>query len=303
MWREYYGRSLLKVDMEPAPDMPFQCEVAVRSLPGLQLLLGNSSALRISRDRQSIADGNDDLILAVNRTGTVAASARGRTVELGRGDAVLLSGNDVTMFERTRSGQSISLKIPRTILAPLVGGIDDTVMQRIPGHVDALKLLASYATPLFTENAFGSSDICDLVTGHINDLIALALGATRAAAETARDRGLPAARLAAARAYITARSEDHDLSVQSVAAHLGVTVRYLQRLFEHEGTTFSAFLLGHRLAEAHRMLCEARFDRCPVGTIAYDAGFGDLSYFNRCFRKLYGLTPRDIREAGRAAAR
>lgn len=31
--------------------------------------------------------------------------------------------------------------------------------------------------------------------------------------------------------------------------------------------------------------------------VAYDAGFSDLSYFNRRFRKQYGLTPIDIREA------
>lgn len=303
MWREYYGRSLLKVDMKPATDMPFRCDVAVRSLPGLQLLSGTSSALRIIRDHESIADGNDDLILALNQTGTVITTARGRAVELQRGDAVLLTGDEVTQFERLHPGSSISMQIPRTILAPLVSGIDDTVMRRIPRHVDALKLLASYATPLFTEDAFGSPEIRDLVTRHVHDLIALALGATRDAAETAQDRGLRAARLAAAKAYIAAHSDDHALSVQRVAAHLDVTVRYLQRLFERDGSTFSAFLLGHRLAEAHRMLCETQFDRFPVGSIAYDTGFGDLSYFNRCFRKLYGLTPRDIREAGRAMAR
>jgi AraC-like DNA-binding protein len=37
-----------------------------------------------------------------------------------------------------------------------------------------------------------------------------------------------------------------------------------------------------------------------VSTIAYDAGFGDLSYFNRSFRRVYGLTPRDISEAAAA---
>jgi AraC-like DNA-binding protein len=33
----------------------------------------------------------------------------------------------------------------------------------------------------------------------------------------------------------------------------------------------------------------------PVGAIAYDAGFGDLSYFNRSFKRRYGATPRDVR--------
>jgi len=37
-----------------------------------------------------------------------------------------------------------------------------------------------------------------------------------------------------------------------------------------------------------------------VRTIAYDAEFGDLSYFNRSFRRVYGLAPRDISEAAAA---
>ena len=38
---------------------------------------------------------------------------------------------------------------------------------------------------------------------------------------------------------------------------------------------------------------------CTVSSIAYDLGFGDVSYFNRVFRRLYGATPSDVREAAR----
>jgi AraC-like DNA-binding protein len=57
----------------------------------------------------------------------------------------------------------------------------------------------------------------------------------------------------------------------------------------------SAFLLDERLKLAHRMLSEVRFVDRAIGSIAYDVGFGDLSYFNRCFRKLYGITPSGVR--------
>ena len=43
------------------------------------------------------------------------------------------------------------------------------------------------------------------------------------------------------------------------------------------------------------MLTELRFAHSAVGAIAYDVGFGDLSYFNRCFKRRYGATPREIR--------
>jgi AraC-like DNA-binding protein len=37
----------------------------------------------------------------------------------------------------------------------------------------------------------------------------------------------------------------------------------------------------------------------PIGSLAYDAGFGDLSTFNREFRREFGATPSDVRAAAR----
>jgi AraC-like DNA-binding protein len=83
--------------------------------------------------------------------------------------------------------------------------------------------------------------------------------------------------------------------VAALAAHLNVTPRYVQRLFETDGTTFSEFVLQQRLARAHRLLCEPQAIAAAISTIAYDVGFGDLSHFNRRFRRQYGMTPREVR--------
>jgi AraC-like DNA-binding protein len=43
------------------------------------------------------------------------------------------------------------------------------------------------------------------------------------------------------------------------------------------------------------MLADARYAALGIGTIAYDVGFGDLSYFFRSFRRRFGMTPSDMR--------
>jgi AraC-like DNA-binding protein len=48
------------------------------------------------------------------------------------------------------------------------------------------------------------------------------------------------------------------------------------------------------------MLAKPQFADRSVSAIAYEAGFGDLSYFNRCFRKAYGVTPSDVRNGASA---
>ena len=298
MWRDHYCRMAMKLDIESVNDAPLECAILARTLPGVHVMSTAMSPARITRTREFLADGNGDLIFLINQSGLVAARARGRDVMLREGDAILMSASEVKVFDRPSHGGSLSFRIPRSVLSLLVADVDDAVMQLIPQNTEVLKLLAGYASPLFSEVALVTAESRRTAVNHLHDLIALALGTTGDIAGLANGRGVPAARLRMAKAYIIENSHRRDLSVGGVAAHLGLTPRNLQRLFESEGTTFSEFLLAQRLSRAHRMLTEPRLAQSAVGAIAYDAGFGDLSYFNRSFKRRYGATPRDIRSTG-----
>ena len=91
---------------------------------------------------------------------------------------------------------------------------------------------------------------------------------------------------------------DDALTVAATAARHRLTPRYLHKLFEREGTTYTQFVLRQRLERAYRMLLDPRLAHRSISTIAYDVGFGDLSYFNRAFRRPYNATPSDVRNGG-----
>jgi AraC-like DNA-binding protein len=46
---------------------------------------------------------------------------------------------------------------------------------------------------------------------------------------------------------------------------------------------------------AQRMLTDRRWSDRSVAWIAFETGFGDLSYFNRTFKRFYGNTPSEVR--------
>ena len=127
--------------------------------------------------------------------------------------------------------------------------------------------------------------------------MALGVGAMRDAAEVAHGRGLRAARLQEIKHDIDRHLDQPDLSVAALAFRHGCTPRFIQRLFEAEGTTFTEYVLTRRLARAHRLLSDPRRAGDKISTIAFDAGFSDLSYFNRAFRERYGDTPSSVRAA------
>jgi AraC-like DNA-binding protein len=116
--------------------------------------------------------------------------------------------------------------------------------------------------------------------------------------EMARTRGVRAARMHAIKSDLAANPA---LSLQSLAAQQNLTPRYIQKLFEAEGTTFTAYALEFRLGRAYEMLSARGLAGWTIGAIALCAGFGDVSHFNRSFRRRFGASPSDVRaEALRA---
>jgi AraC-like DNA-binding protein len=137
------------------------------------------------------------------------------------------------------------------------------------------------------------------VANHILDLAALTLGASGDYAEFARQRSATAARLASIKSDILHALSRSDLSTEMIAARHGISPRYVRKLFEQSGSSFSAFVLAERLAKARRMLIDRRCRHLNITQIAHESGFGDVSYFNRAFRRHFGATPSDIRAAAR----
>ncbi|MGJ4888332.1 AraC family transcriptional regulator [Bradyrhizobium sp. HKCCYLRH3099] len=294
-WREHYGQVMLRVDFEPAPDVAFKAHNRALALPGLQLFDAWATPARISRSGRHLTDGADTVLLAINRKGTAFVEAAHQAQELREGDAVILSGAEPCAFHRASSGRSLTLRVPRVMIEAADLSIEDAVMRPIPAGHGALQLLDHYASWLMSSGGAIDAQLLNLSVRHVQDLLALAIGPSVDMAETMRARGLRAARLKLAKSFLVANSRRRDVSVSTLAAKLNVTPRYVQRLFEIDGTTFSAFLAGVRLANAHRMLCDPAHGQLGIASIAYDVGFGDLSHFNRSFRRQYGLTPREVR--------
>ncbi|WP_027532271.1 AraC family transcriptional regulator [Bradyrhizobium sp. WSM3983] len=293
--RDFYCRGVLKAELDVRDGKPIVASLTSHSLPDAQLLLGTLFGAKVVRSQHLVVDGDDSLALVFNRSGTVGVTGRGRDLLLGPGDAVLTSAEDATTFERFEVGDCFSLRVPRRVLAPIIMDVDDVVMRVIRDRQTEIRVLVDYATSLVRENALATPALRDVGVGHLHDLLALVLGPTDDVRESAGRRGAKAARLRKAKFLIVNNCWRQDLSVAGVAQGLGVTPRYLQRLFEADGKTFSSFLIEQRLKRAHRMLREPEFAERPVSSIAYDVGFGDLSYFNRSFRRAYGATPSDVR--------
>jgi AraC-like DNA-binding protein len=170
----------------------------------------------------------------------------------------------------------------------------DLAANRIAADTDELRLLIGYFNALPQKLEAHSARLQRIAVGHIYDLIALVICPDRPADEDSLG-ATAAARLELALAYLDKHFDFPGLMVSTVASDQNISPRYLQRLIETTGSTFSERLSELRLQRALTLLSDTRHKRKRISDIALRAGFSDVSYFNRIFRKRFGETPSSVR--------
>ena len=243
---------------------------------------------RAARPSTRLSDGDDTVCLMV-RTGGQMALRQGRREAVPEiGDGVLLVYRQPSQL-RFQDATYLSVRVPLRELAMLVD-VEAAAGRRILRDTAALVLLRHYAASL--PERLADPVLSTLVATHMYDLMALAIGTTGEGREIAQGRGVRAARLEAIKADLT---RDPSLPIDEIARRQGVTYRYVQILFEEQGTTFGEFVIERRLDAVRAMLRSPRFAGWSISGIAFESGFKDLSHFNRRFRRRFGVTPSEFR--------
>jgi AraC-like DNA-binding protein len=164
-------------------------------------------------------------------------------------------------------------------------------LAHLPALPDLMPLLAAAEAARNVEDSGELEALALLLAGAVTATLA---GAGRPGlAPSRRDEG----RISEALRRIEAHAEE-PLALADLAREAGMSPFHFLRTFRQvAGTTPHQYVLRTRLIRAAVRL---RTSHEPISAIAFDAGFGDLSTFNRRFRRLMGCSPGAYRRgAGR----
>jgi AraC-like DNA-binding protein len=293
--RELY-ETKVQLRFDAASDRQVDARIVVHGLPGLRYARMTSHMdVSMIRPREILCDDEDDVCLIVSTGGRLAIEQRHRQSQANDGEAVLLVYREPAVL-RFESMNYLAVRVPYAALAPLKKDVAADAGRLVRRNTAALTLLKAYLSSLPT--CIADPQLKGLVATHVYDLLALVIGASHEGAEVAVHRSLKAARLQAVKAAL---AQDRELSIREIAHRQAVSPRYVQKLFEEEGTTFTEYALSLRLEAARAMLSSPRYADWTIIAISQKAGFGDLSHFNRRFRARYDRTPSDVRQAASAA--
>lgn len=281
-------------ELDPAEDVPFRA--AMNSIHIGTTMLGrcDGTFTTIRREKRQVLATNDDRYCLARNTGTRESrlTHRGREFAMRPGSMVLLK-LDEPFFSADGSNEKrfTNVHLPMATLKVMVRDVDDLVGRELaPGG--ALSLAMDYSD-LLLKHPSAVDEAGFAIAAHLMDLAALGLGARGEIAASAQRGGLRAIRLKAVLMILQSRFTEPDFSAQELAAAAGLSERYVNELLYEAGASFTMRLLELRLRKAAEWLALPGERR--ISDIAFDCGFNDLSYFNRCFRRRFGLTPSAAR--------
>ncbi|WP_291960484.1 AraC family transcriptional regulator [Chelatococcus sp.] len=294
---DFVARHFLGLEFIPFDVDEIHVEMSACVLPG-GTTLGSCQypPMRGARPRWLLGDGRDGYLLTVHGCDHEVAVDGRPPVKIAAGDILIINQSVPFSFELAATMVTGATLAPNR-LGTLVPRAERQPYLHIQRSAPEAALAVGYAD-LLRANPPADVKAARIAEDHLYDLVALSLGSQYVDMDQRGSSPAGNARLQLIRQDIEVHLRDPDLNVNTIARHHGVTPRYVQLLFEREGTTFSAFLRDRRLALAYNRLRREPTGRASIATIAYDCGFPDLSGFNRAFRKRYGATPSDVRATG-----
>jgi AraC-like DNA-binding protein len=293
-WREVIGCEYLRLDIVPFGDGPLRATAEIHALGPVRLYLGETTPGGAERTKDLTRDGNGDFRLVYAAGAGFQCSANGIVEDISISGAALISSGMPSRVFFPKGGRIIGLRIKREALIALAGGLKERPLIRLVNSLP-LNLLKGYIEQLRQDGSAVPPAFAHKLGQQLVELAALALYPAREK-EIEAAGAVREARLAAIKADILLHLGEARLSANTVAQRHGVSPRHIQRLFEQTGQTFSEFVLEERLKRAYQLLIDPAQRAKRIGDIAAEGGFGDISTFNRTFRRRFGETPRAVRQ-------
>ncbi|TYO65670.1 helix-turn-helix domain-containing protein [Bradyrhizobium hipponense] len=270
--------------------------VVLRDAAGMEIVQVATDVEVVRREQNDIRlDYGEYFFLLVQLQGVCGIEQQGQQSIIAPGDCILVDSSLPSNFYfNGQFSNHLSVHLPRQLL--LAEEPNDFDVSRRLGAEDPMStMLRALVAKMLQMPASHKRSV---------ELRKLLLQATRQAfAADAPNAPLcpkerASGRLEFARALVDRHLTAEWLTPQWLANRLGVSMRTLQEDFNAVGTTVTSFIRDRRLRLAKERLVEKQRrgadQSTTIAEIAFSSGFNDISYFNRCFRKAFDCSPKDV---------
>lgn len=293
-WRETVFERIVPVELTPADAGAFQGTMEAADVGPLVITRLTQSAIRTEATADTIRrhGKHDTLNVAIALHGVVFSAQDDRTSVQHPGEIVVLDRRPTVMATDADS-RTLFVELPRERLEQALGSTRRYTALTLGMDQASTSLVTTFFQELVRTYARLPSDTTARMASIGVDLLIASL-AERLARETPKDlQGTLIVQRAMA--YIEGHLGDPNLDPPTLAAAVGVSLRYLQQLFRQHDRNVADWIWRRRLEVAAQRLMDPGHAHLTIGALAYGCGFATQSHFSRRFRDHYGLSPSEYR--------
>lgn len=293
-WQTAVTETYFPLDTEYRNRREFRGALETWSLGIVGVSRVQCDGLLYRRHRKHFLNERDSsLLITIPMMSEINFSQGSRTVKCPTGGFIIERGDAPYEFWHGKTNDMWVLKVPSA-----------TVRSRI-GSADRLSALSFDATQgvaalfldtvrLTIERAPEINDAARELAGkHILDMLCLSIVSDDRVLDSAVSP-IRASHLHRAEQYIRDNLKDPDLGPQAVAEACGISLRYLQGLFQDSDKSINSFIRDCRLDRCAEDLMSLTA-KGTIAEVAYRWGFADQSQFCKHYRTRFGCSPSDTR--------
>jgi acetamidase/formamidase/AraC-like DNA-binding protein len=290
-WRDALERLGLRCGPLPATRALHGMIQAQTSIGGFALSVLTSVAQTLELQTSAA----DSLLLALVIEGTATLVADGRREPVALHDIVYLPSREQASLAFESAFRAFVVRVPRAVVSARLFAQSSLRAGVIAADAGIGHVFSGFlATIAESVDTLSVSELRPLELALAEFLVACLAGHQHEASIS----GLTASQAAIfARVCRTvdARLNDSNISLAAIAQQERVSSRYLQKLFETVGQSFSTYLRLRRLERCRAELVDPLYEKMSISDICFRWGFNDPAHFSRVFREQYQMSPRAFR--------
>jgi AraC-like DNA-binding protein len=295
-WRHWATLTCVPLECAPVSRKPFRGELAAWTLGELLITHVHADPHLASRTPRMIAASDEDYF-------KVSLQVRGRCRMTQDGREAVLQPGDIAIYDCSRPYtmsfdgpfEMSCLIFPHSRLQLPPVAVTEVLATCVPGNESTVSLMAPFLRRLVNSLEHAQEEMNRRRADSVLDMLA---------AMVAQRTGKPATDPAVTRRsllfgiydWIDKNLDMPGLCPETIARASHISVRYLHKLFQDEGTSVARWVRECRLEKCRRDLEDPTLAEREVIAIARRWGFDDAAHFNKIFKATYGMPPGQYRQ-------
>lgn len=295
-WTHLVSQALGRLDTVSSGAASFSGKIYHQQLPDLDFVKVASNQLSVIRTEKLIAQETSETIkVNFHLAGLGQLTQNGVSTQLKPGDWVVYDNTRPYTLSFKGNYEQLLVLVPKQQLSARVNLLNKALGQSFASDMGLGKIIADFVKTMLPEIDNIPLQTKPQLVNAFMDLLASNLSQVNSSPKV--ERCAQSASVAMIKSHINNHLAQPELSIDTIAAALHISKRYLHQIFQQEDESISRYIWNARLERCRADLTDPRSCHRSITDIAFTWGFKSSPHFSRLFKARFGLSPRAYRNS------